>query len=205
MHPALAALKGEFDQGKMAIIENVGYPNPNRSHFQSMEIWHTGEDSGPDAKHEVTGWLGRYFDAQCGGSDPHVKTDQGSIGMSFGKVMPQAFRNEANVGIALDNPDTFQWNASGETIGLAKEQEAIFAKLNNPNAMSSDMQNLTNLGGISGDEPETLDFLKHTAMNAIVCRRPAPRRSSRRTGTMPPIRKPASANQLRDDRPIDRR
>ncbi|HWB58370.1 MAG TPA: DUF1501 domain-containing protein, partial [Chthoniobacteraceae bacterium] len=168
LHPALAPMKGEFDAGKMAIIENVGYPNPNRSHFQSMEIWHTAEDSGPDAKHEVTGWLGRYFDAQCSGTDPHVKTDQGSIGMSFGKVMPQAFRNTANVGIALDNPDTFQWNASGETMGLAKEQEQIFAKLNNPNANSADMMNLTNLGGISGDEPETLDFLKHTAMNAIV-------------------------------------
>ena len=168
LHPALASLKGEFDQGKMAIIENVGYPNPNRSHFQSMEIWHTAEDSGDGARHEMTGWLGRYFDAQCSGSDPHVKTDQGSIGMSFGKVMPQAFRNAANVGIALDNPDTFQWNASGETVGLAKQQEAIFAKLNNPDAMTAGMQNLSNLGGISGDEPETLDFLKHTAMNAIV-------------------------------------
>ena len=166
LHPALASLKGEFDQGKMAIIENVGYPNPNRSHFQSMEIWHTAEDSG--GKHETTGWLGRYFDAQCQGADPHVKTDQGSIGMSFGKVMPQAFRNDANVGIALDNPDTFQWNASGETVGLAKAQEAIFAKLNNPAAMNTGMQDLSSLGGISGDEPETLDFLKHTAMNAIV-------------------------------------
>lgn len=166
LHPSLAALKGEFDQGKMAIVENVGYPNPNRSHFQSMEIWHTAEDSD---KHEVTGWLGRYFDAQCSGSDPHVKTDAGSIGMSFGKVMPQAFRNSANVGIALDNPDTFQWNASGETVGLAKTQEAIFAKLNKPGgAMAADMQNLSSLGGITGDEPETLDFLKHTAMNAIV-------------------------------------
>lgn len=166
LHPSLAALKGEFDQGKMAIIENVGYPNPNRSHFQSMEIWHTAEDSD---KHEVTGWLGRYFDAQCSGTDPHVKSDVGSIGMSFGKVMPQAFRNNANVGIALDNPDTFQWNASGETVGLAKTQEAIFAKLNKPGgAMAADMQNLSSLGGIVGDEPETLDFLKHTAMNAIV-------------------------------------
>lgn len=168
LHPALAPLKAEFDQGKMAIIGNVGYPNPNRSHFQSMEIWHTAEDSGEGARHEVTGWLGRYFDAQCSGTDPHVKTDAGSIGMSFGKVMPQAFRNASNVGIALDNPETFQWNASGETVGLAKQQEAIFSKLNNPAVTSSDMMNLTNLGGISGDEPETLDFLKHTAMNAIV-------------------------------------
>lgn len=167
LHPDLAPLKAEFDQGKMAVIENVGYPNPNRSHFQSMEIWHTGEDS--DGKRQVTGWLGRYFDAQCQGADPHAAADKGSIGVSFGKVMPQAFRNQSNVALTIDNPDTFQWNASGETLGLAKAQEAIFAKLNKPGGMmGGGMQNLSSLGGITGDEPETLDFLKHTAMNAIV-------------------------------------
>jgi len=166
LHPDLAPLKGEFDQGKMAIIENAGYPNPNRSHFQSMEIWHTAEDA--NGPREINGWLGRYFDAQCQGADPHVIADKGSLGISFGKVMPQAFRNRSNVGLAVDNPDTFQWNASGETIGLAKAQEAIFTKLNKPGAISNAMQNLSTLGGITGNEPETLDFLKHTAMNAIV-------------------------------------
>src|SRR5581483_11995253 len=89
------------------------------------------------------------------------------IGMSFGKVMPQAFRNKSNVALALDNPDTFQWNASGETTSLAKAQEAIFAKLNQPGTTPNPM-NMTTLGGITGDEPETVDFLKHTAMNAVL-------------------------------------
>ena len=167
LHPELAPLKAEFDAGKMAIVNNTGYPNPNRSHFRSMEIWHTGDDA-EGGRHEVTGWLGRYFDAQCAGADPHKAAEAADIGVSFGKVMPQSFRNRANVGLALDNPDTFQWNASGETLGLAKAQEAIFAKLNQPGAIRRDMNGLATLGGITGDEPETLDFLKHTAMNAVL-------------------------------------
>jgi uncharacterized protein (DUF1501 family) len=163
LHPDMKPLKGEFDEGHMAIIQNVGYPNPNRSHFRSMEIWHTGNNE----KSEPTGWLGRYFDATCSGADPHQRSDEAEIGISFGKTMPQSFRNRSNVALAIDNPETFQWNASGETVGLAKAQQAIFAKLNQPGTMSSQSMSMEALGGITGNEPETLDFLKHTAMNAV--------------------------------------
>ncbi len=166
LHPELAALKAEFDAGKLAVVQNVGYPNPNRSHFRSMEIWQTAGDS--DGNPETTGWLGRYFDAQCSGADPHRIADNADIGMSFGKIMPQSFRNRANVALALDNPETFQWNASGETLGLAKAQNAIFAKLNQPGTPQGGVMNMANLGGIMGNEPETIDFLKHTAMNAVL-------------------------------------
>ena len=83
--------------------------------------------------------------------------------------MPQAFRNRANVGLAIDNPSTFQWNASGETLALAHAQELIFLRLNQPGGVeASPMSSMATLGGISGDEPETLDFLRHTAMNAML-------------------------------------
>jgi uncharacterized protein (DUF1501 family) len=62
LHPALGAFKSLFDQGKLAVVQGVGYPNPNRSHFRSMDIWHTAN---PDT-FERSGWLGRYVDAcQC--------------------------------------------------------------------------------------------------------------------------------------------
>jgi uncharacterized protein (DUF1501 family) len=167
LHPSLAPLKREFDAGHMAIIQNTGYPNPNRSHFRSMEIWHTAADS--DGPSLTNGWLGRYFDAQCAGADPHAANDNADIGISFGKVMPQAFRNRANVGLAIDNPSTFQWNASGETLALAHAQEEIFSKLNQPGGVeASPMSSMATLGGISDSEPETLDFLRHTAMNAML-------------------------------------
>lgn len=59
LHPNLSKLKGLYDAGKVAVIQGVGYPNPNRSHFRSMDIWHSAT---PDA-FERSGWLGRYVDA----------------------------------------------------------------------------------------------------------------------------------------------
>jgi len=161
-------LKHELDEGKAAVIQNVGYPNPNRSHFRSMEIWHTGADD--TQPRELTGWLGRYFDAQCAGADPRHRDDLAAVGLNIGKIMPQSFRNHSNVGVSLDNPDTFLWNPSGETVGLARAQEAIFARLNRPEegAATTMMRSLDQVGGISRDQPGAIDFLKHTAMNAIV-------------------------------------
>ena len=55
LHPRLTELKGLFDQKKLAVIQGVGYPNPDRSHFESMDIWQSA-----DVKRiEKTGWLGR--------------------------------------------------------------------------------------------------------------------------------------------------
>ena len=162
LHSALRPILPEYDAGHMAIVQNVGYPNPNRSHFRSMEIWHTGADD--SAPRQVEGWLGRYFDAQCHGADPrHLP---GEIGLSLGKVMPQAFRNRSNVGLAISDPDTFQWNPSGDTATFAKVQERIFEKINHPSGPT--MTSPSDAGGISADEPETREFLRHTAMNAVL-------------------------------------
>lgn len=58
LHPALAPLKPLYDQRVLAILQNVGYPNPNRSHFRSMEIWQTADPDG----YSRYGWLGKYLD-----------------------------------------------------------------------------------------------------------------------------------------------
>lgn len=62
LNPALSALKEIYDQGWMGIINSVGYPNPDRSHFRSMDIWQTA--SGSD-QFLTTGWIGRYLDSNC--------------------------------------------------------------------------------------------------------------------------------------------
>jgi len=62
-HPALAEIKQTYDEGKVAVILGVGYPNPNQSHFLSEDFWHTAnlaDGRGP-------GWLGRYAEAALGG------------------------------------------------------------------------------------------------------------------------------------------
>ena len=79
-NPAMRPVKALYDQGKVALIQGVGYPNPNRSHFRSMDIWHTCE---PD-KQGSEGWLGRVIrDIDPGGEN--VLT-----GVNFGRGLPRA-------------------------------------------------------------------------------------------------------------------
>ena len=54
-HPAMGPLKALYDEGKVAVIQGIGYPKPSRSHFRSMDIWHTCEPE----KIGTEGWLGR--------------------------------------------------------------------------------------------------------------------------------------------------
>ena len=58
MHPALSGMHQLFQNGKLSIIQNVGYPEQNRSHFRSMDIWSMGSMD----QSETRGWLGRHFD-----------------------------------------------------------------------------------------------------------------------------------------------
>ncbi len=66
LNPALEPLKRLYDKGYLSIINNVGYPNPVRSHFRSMDIWQTATDSN---KFSQSGWVGRYLDNY--GKQPH--------------------------------------------------------------------------------------------------------------------------------------
>jgi uncharacterized protein (DUF1501 family) len=84
LHPALAPLKARYDAGQLALVLGVGYPNPDRSHFRSMDIWQTAE---PEA-YGKTGWLGRYL-AGCQCSDG----DQAG-GVAVGQNLPRAFWTE---------------------------------------------------------------------------------------------------------------
>ena len=79
-NPAMAPLKDLWDAGDMAIIQGIGYPNPNRSHFRSMDIWHTCE---PD-KVGDEGWLGRAI------RDLDPNKDNVLTGVNFGRGLPRA-------------------------------------------------------------------------------------------------------------------
>lgn len=62
LNPALTSLRTLYDDGRVRVVNNVGYPNPDRSHFRSMDIWQTGSSS---KEYLTTGWLGRYLDSEC--------------------------------------------------------------------------------------------------------------------------------------------
>lgn len=86
-HPDCVGLHGCFQEGDLAILQNVGYPNPNRSHFRSTEIWETGSDSDETL---YSGWLGRYFDNECAGAP----SADGARAIYFGNGYPQTFESE---------------------------------------------------------------------------------------------------------------
>jgi len=95
LNPALKPLMGLYDQGEMCLINSVGYPNPNRSHFRSMDIWHTASDAN-DYLH--TGWLGRYLDNSCAGcASPH-KVIQVADNLSL------ALKGQSTNGLAFRDP-----------------------------------------------------------------------------------------------------
>lgn len=76
LHPEMTFFAEMYAEGKLAVLTNVGYENPNRSHFKSGAIWQSGlEGLGMLSEGEIeneTGWLGRYFDAQCAGENNFV-------------------------------------------------------------------------------------------------------------------------------------
>lgn len=75
LHPSLAGFEKLYKSGKLAIVQNVGYPNPNRSHFRSMEIWQTANPDMP----EQYGWLGKFIDEQTekGSTNPVLALELG--------------------------------------------------------------------------------------------------------------------------------
>ncbi len=68
LNPSLGKMRALMDKGYLSIVNNVGYPNPDRSHFRSMDIWQSASGS---SEYINTGWIGRYLDSNCATCEPH--------------------------------------------------------------------------------------------------------------------------------------
>jgi len=86
LHPSCTELHELYSAGQLSIIQNVGYPNPNRSHFRSTEIWETASDSD---RFQREGWLGRYLDNTCTGSP-----GEDPAAVHVGDMIPQSYLSE---------------------------------------------------------------------------------------------------------------
>lgn len=104
LNPALEAFKGLYDDGSLAILNGVGYPNPDRSHFRSMDIWQSASESN---QYVSTGWLGRYLDAQCKGCDKPTQA------MELDDVLSLALKGEENKGLAFKDPRKLYNSSNG--------------------------------------------------------------------------------------------
>ncbi|WP_343689914.1 DUF1501 domain-containing protein [Chitinophaga sp.] len=95
LHPALVGMKALYDDGGMGILQNVGYPNPDRSHFRSMDIWQSASDA---ADYWGNGWVGRYLDAQCKDCDKPVQA------LEIDDTLSLAMKGEFQKGLAFNDP-----------------------------------------------------------------------------------------------------
>jgi uncharacterized protein (DUF1501 family) len=95
LNPALPFFKELFDEGSLGIMNNVGYPNPDHSHFRSMDIWQSASDSN---QYLTSGWLGRYLDAQCDGCGKPTQA------LEIDDVLSLALKGENLKGLALTDP-----------------------------------------------------------------------------------------------------
>jgi uncharacterized protein (DUF1501 family) len=153
LHPSLGPLKALYESGHLAIIQGVGYPNPNRSHFRSTEIWQTASDSNQTL---TKGWIGRYFDNCCRGQDP-------TVGVVLGDQLPEAFNANAPTGVAIGRPGNLGFDRESDP-----GEAHLFAELNGlePAAMSGD--SIGNLSGPNKSGLSAIEYLQRTALDAQV-------------------------------------
>lgn len=139
-NPNLGPLKALYDAGQAAVVQGVGYPNPNRSHFRSTDIWLSGR---PDII-EQTGWLGRYLDAQCCGEDKPL--------------------NAIDIG---DTVSTIFWTGHSIVPAISSLDDLDFlTDTRFPNDRNNRVETLKLLnGGSSGQQYD--DFVRKVALDAL--------------------------------------
>ena len=140
-HPAMKPVKDLYDQGKVAVIQGIGYPNPIRSHFRSMDIWHTAE---PD-KMGTEGWLGKAV------RDLDPNKENVLTAVSFGRGLPRAL---ASPGVSVASVGSLE--SYGVLTGIDGEDQRsealdIFARMYSP---------------LIGSGPAN-DYLSQTGLDAL--------------------------------------
>jgi uncharacterized protein (DUF1501 family) len=164
-HASLTGFKDLYDAGQLSVIQGVGYPNPNRSHFRSTEIWQTASDADRIEKY---GWLGRYFDNACVGADP-------TIGVTIGNQLPEAFFARQPKGIVFNNPQNYRFVSGDHTrMGAPDLTEESYKKLNELEMSGNAPED--NSGGSIAALPagmpmqggRAVDFITRTALDAQV-------------------------------------
>lgn len=141
LHPNLTGLLELMDQGQAAMVQGIGYPNPNRSHFTSTDIWHTANQSG-----QGYGWLGKYFDNTCQGQP----SPKGSI--AIGNEAPHALLGATQKAVTFETEELFRWAGGKVDDTLEKSYDEINRK--------------AELRGV--EKESQLDFLLRTSLDAQV-------------------------------------
>jgi uncharacterized protein (DUF1501 family) len=132
-HPALKDFAQMQQNGDLSVIQNVGYPEPVRSHFRSQEIWQTAADSN---KYINEGWLGRYLDLQCHDHQP-------TAGINFDSIDNLALKGMEPNSITVKDADRFKVKSNKENEKLSDNPQLDFVRkiANSVVEGSDDIQN----------------------------------------------------------------
>ena len=149
LHPNLTRFKEMWDDGELGIINGVGYPNPNLSHFKSFDYWHSAEPNGVPKD----GWIGRYLDNQCDGCGA-------TTGIYINRRPTFAFKSDAtnSPSVTFQNPQFFNWRDK-EILGREKSLEGLYRNLIGLDHETDD--------GVS-EENDTLAYVQRSAHSAMI-------------------------------------
>ena len=121
-NPNMGTIKGLWDDGNLAIINGVGYPNPNRSHFRSRDIWHTAESE----KVGLDGWMG----AAIRELDP--KAENVLTGVNFGRGLPRALVCKGVPVASVGNLETYGLLPDVQDAELRAHALNVFGRMYGP-------------------------------------------------------------------------
>lgn len=131
LHPAMTDLHNMFGQQKVAVLNGVGYPNPNLSHFRSTDVWMSGSSSSQVVS---TGWIGRYLSGiYTGYPDGYPNTtmpDPIAIQMSAVVSLALTGASQQTMAVALQNPETFYNLVNGTKSGGGELPSEVEARSN---------------------------------------------------------------------------
>ena len=113
IHPAMGALRNMYQNGLLGVVQSVGYPNPNFSHFRATDIWTSGSESNVTL---TTGWAGRYLDGEYAGYPANYPSAQNPdpLAISIGSVVSNCVQGPSvNMGMAIASTSSFYQLLSG--------------------------------------------------------------------------------------------
>jgi len=117
-HPALKNFADIQQNGDLSVIQNVGYPEPDRSHFRSQEIWQTASDA---QEYKAQGWLGRYLDLQCNDHEP-------TAGINIDSIDNLALKGLEPNSITVKDPNRFKVKNNREAVKLSENPQLDFVR-----------------------------------------------------------------------------
>ena len=116
LHQQLPNFYRLYQEGMVCIVNGVGYPNPNRSHFRALDIWHSASDAD---KYISSGWLGRYVDNYCDSVAPAIEVDDS---------LSLAIKGDNYLGLAVSDPNKFyrtSMNPFFDSLGAAARKQPL--------------------------------------------------------------------------------